>query len=63
LDEISAEKVRLELELENLQKEMKEEEELVEIWKENNESHDKMLSILGSKLHMQEELNKKLEKF
>ena len=63
LDEISAEKVRLEIKLENLQKEMKEEEELVEIWKEKYESHDKMLSILGSKLHMQEELNKKLKNF
>ncbi len=61
LDKISAEQVRLELELENLQKEMKEEEERVKIWKEKYESHDKMISILGSKLHRQEELNKKLK--
>jgi len=59
LEKISAEKVRLEIKLENLQKEMKEEEERVKIWKEKYESHDKMISILGSKLHSQEELNKK----
>jgi len=61
LDKISAEQVLLELELKNLQKEMKEEEELVKIWKEKYESHDKMISILGSKLHRQEELNNKLK--
>ncbi|PKP61563.1 hypothetical protein CVT91_02800, partial [Candidatus Atribacteria bacterium HGW-Atribacteria-1] len=61
LEKISAEKVRLEIKLENLQKEIKEEEERVKIWKEKYESHDKMISILGSKLHMQEELNKKLK--
>jgi len=61
LDEISAEKVRLELELESLQKEKKEVEEQVKDWKEKYESHDKMLSILVSRLHSQEELNKKLK--
>lgn len=61
LEKISAEKVRLEIKLENLQKEMKEEEERVKIWKEKYESHDKMISILGSKLHRQKELNKKLK--
>jgi len=61
LEKISAEKVRLEIKLENLQKEMKEEEERVKIWKEKYESHDKMISILGSKLHRQEELNNKLK--
>jgi len=61
LEKISAEQVRLEIKLENLQKEMKEEEKRVKIWKEKYESHDKMISILGSKLHSQEELNKKLK--
>ena len=61
LEKISAEKVRLEIKLENLQKEMKGEEERVKIWKGKYESHDKMISILGSKLHRQEELNNKLK--
>jgi len=61
LDKISAEQVRLELELGNLQKKKKEVEEQVKDWKEKYESHDKMLSILVSKLHSQEELNKKLK--
>jgi len=61
LEKISAEKVRLEIKLENLQKEMKGEEERVKIWKGKYESHDKMISILGSKLHRQEELNSKLK--
>jgi len=61
LDKISEEKVRLEIKLENLQKETKEVEEQVKDWKEKYESHDKMLSILVSKLHSQEELNRKLK--
>ena len=61
LEKISSEKVRLEIKLENLQKEMKGEEERVKIWKGKYESHDKMISILGSKLHRQEELNNKLK--
>lgn len=61
LDEISAEKVRFEIKLENLQKEKKEVEEEVKDWKEKYESHDKMLYILVSRLHSQEESNKKLK--
>jgi exonuclease SbcC len=60
LDKISAKQVRLELELENLQKEKKEVEEQVKDWKERYENHDKMISMLGNKQHKQEELNKKL---
>jgi exonuclease SbcC len=60
LDKISAEQVRLELELENLQKEKKEVEEQVKDWKERYGNHDKMISMLGNKQHKQEELNKKL---
>lgn len=61
LEKISAEKVRLELELEDLRKKKKEEEGQIKDWKEKYESHDKMLSMLVSKLHSQEELNKKLK--
>jgi len=61
LDKISAEQVRLELELVNLQKEKKEVEEQVKDWKERYGNHNKMISILGSKLHRQEELNNKLK--
>ena len=60
LDKISAEQVRLELELENLQKEKKEVEEQIKDLKEKYGSYDKMISILGGKQHKQEELNKKL---
>jgi len=61
LDKISAEQVRLELKLESLQKEKKEVEEQVKDWKESYGNHDKMISMLGSKLHRQEELNNKLK--
>jgi exonuclease SbcC len=61
LEKISAEKVRLELKLEDLQKKKKEGKEQIKYWKEKYESHDKMISILGSKLHRQKELNKKLK--
>jgi len=61
LEKISAEKVRLEIKFENLQKEKKEAEEQIKDWKEKYKSHDKMISMLGSKLHSQEELNKKLK--
>lgn len=60
LDKISAEQVRLELELENLQKEKKEVEGQVKDWKERYGNHDKMISMLGNKQHKQKELNKKL---
>jgi len=61
LDKISAEQVRLELELENLQKEKKEVEGQLKDWKERYGNHDKMISMLGNKQHRQEELNKKLK--
>jgi len=61
LEKISAEQVRLESKLENLQKETKEVKDQIKDWKEKYESHDKMLSILVSRLHSQEELNKKLK--
>jgi len=60
LDKISAEQVRLELELENLQEEKKEAEEQIKDWKERYGNHDKMISMLGNKQHKQKELNKKL---
>ena len=61
LDKISAEQVRLELELENLQKKKKEAEEQIKDWKEKYESHDKMISILGSKQYRQDKLKEKLK--
>jgi len=61
LEKISAEKVRLEIKLENLQKEKNEAEEQIKDWKERYGNHDKMISMLGSKLHRQEELNNKLK--
>ncbi len=61
LDKISAEQVRLELELEDLQKKKKEGEEQIKDWKEKYGSCDKMISILGCKQHRQDELKKKLE--
>jgi len=61
LDKISAEQVRLELELENLQKEKKEGEEQIKDWKEKYGSHDKMISMLGGKQHKQDKLNEKLK--
>jgi len=62
LEKISAEQVRLEIKLENLQRETKEAEEQVKEWKEKYESHDEMISLLGGKQHRQKELKKKLEK-
>ena len=61
LDKISAEQVRLELELEGLQKKKKEGEEQIKDWKEKYGSCDKMISMLGGKQHRQDELKKKLE--
>lgn len=61
LEKISAEKVRLEIKLENLQKEKKKAEEQIKDWKEKYESHDKMISMLGSKQYRRDKLNKKLE--
>lgn len=61
LEKISAEKVRLEIKLENLQKEKKEAEEQIKDWKEKYESHDKMISMLGSKQYRRDKLNKKLK--
>ncbi|RXG63494.1 hypothetical protein ES695_17035, partial [Candidatus Atribacteria bacterium 1244-E10-H5-B2] len=63
LDKISAEQVRLELELEGLQKKKKEGEEQIKDWKEKYGSCDKMISMLGGKQHRQDELKKKLENF
>jgi len=60
LEKISAEQVRLEIKLENLQRETKEAEEQVKEWKEKYESHDEMISLLGGKQHRQKELKKKL---
>jgi len=60
LDKISVEQVRLELELEDLQKKKKEGLEQIKDWKEKYESHDEMISLLGSKQHKQKELNIKL---
>ena len=60
LDKISVEKVRLELELEGLQKKKKEGIEQIKDWKETYGSHDEMISILGGKQHKQKELNIKL---
>jgi len=61
LDKISAEQVRLELELEDLQKKKKEGEEQIKDWKEKYGSCDKMISMLGGKQHKQDELNEKLK--
>ena len=61
LDKISAEQVRLELELENLQKKKKEAKEQIKDWKEKYESHDKMISMLGSKQYRQDKLKEKLK--
>jgi len=61
LDKISAEQVRLELELKGLQKKKKEGEEQIKDWKEKYGSCDKMISMLGGKQHRQDELKKKLE--
>ena len=61
LDKISVEQVRLELELEDLQKKKKEGLEQIKDWKEKYGSHDEMISILGGKQHRQDELKKKLE--
>jgi len=61
LDKISVEQVRLELELEDLQKKKKEGLEQIKDWKEKYGSHDKMISMLGGKQHRQDELKKKLE--
>ena len=60
LEKISVEQVRLELELEGLQKKKKEGLEQIKDWKETYESHDEMISLLGGKQHMQKELNIKL---
>ncbi|HZK12733.1 MAG TPA: AAA family ATPase [Atribacterota bacterium] len=60
LEKISVEQVRLELELEGLQKKRKEGLEQIEDWKETYGSHDKMISLLGGKQHKQKELNIKL---
>jgi len=61
LEKISAEQVRLVLELENLQREVKEAKEQVKEWEEKYESHDEMISLLGSKQYKQKVLKKKLE--
>jgi len=61
LDKISVEQVRLEQELEDLQKKKREGLEQIRDWEEKYESHDKMISLLGDKQHRQEELRKKLE--
>jgi exonuclease SbcC len=61
LEKISVEQVRLELELEDLQKKKKEGLEQIKDWKEKYGSHDEMISLLGGKQHRQEELKKKLE--
>ncbi|RLC34555.1 MAG: hypothetical protein DRH33_09195, partial [Candidatus Nealsonbacteria bacterium] len=61
LDKISVDKVRLELELKDLQKKKKEGLEQIKDWEEKYESHDKMISMLGGKQHRQEELKKKLK--
>jgi len=61
LDKISVEQVRLELELEDLQKKKKEGLEQIKDWKEKYGSHDEMISLLGGKQHRQDKLKKKLE--
>ena len=61
LEKISADKVRLELEFENLQKKMNEVEEQVKQWTERYGNHNKMILILAKNLHRQEELNGKLK--
>ena len=61
LEKISVEQVRLELELEDLQKKKKEGVEQIKVWKEKYGSHDEMISLLGGKQHKQNELKKKLE--
>jgi len=61
LEKISVDQVRLELELEELQKKKKEGLEQIKGWEEEYESHDKMISLLGGKQHRQDELKKKLE--
>jgi len=60
LDKISVEQVRLELELEGLQRKKKEGLEQIKDWKEKYESHDEMISLLGGRQHKQKELNIKL---
>ncbi len=60
LEKISVEQVRLELELEDLQKKKKEGLEQIKDWKEKYKSHDEMISLLGGKQHKQKELNIKL---
>jgi exonuclease SbcC len=61
LEKISAEKVRLELELENLKKKKKEVKEQIRGWEERYGSHDKMISMLGSKQYRQDKLKEKLK--
>ncbi len=61
LDKISTEQVRLELELENLQKKKKEVEEQVKDWKEKYESSDKIFYMLWDKQHRQGKLKEKLK--
>lgn len=61
LEKISVDQVRLELELEDLQKKKKEGVGQIKDWKEKYGSHDEMISMLGGKQHWQDELKKKLE--
>jgi len=61
LEKISVDQVRLELELEDLQKKKKEGVGQIKDWKEKYGSHNEMISLLGGKQHRQDELKKKLE--